>query len=284
LRDLETPSAQEVVVYKQPAVGISAKLAAARNTSNEIARNPWVARRGGMQLRISSQEAEELKQAGARELPRGRQVVASWIWMVLNPQLDHCEYELELLGRTLTFRHHDRAFERLQPLRNALIGAGRATYDDMLGEIEAYDSAVRSHDEALANLVAAARAVYDELARQQAFASVVATCSIREGPRESPVSTEQLVIWQRTLAAHVVNDPPNLDETYGAVAAMWNACSAELKDAVPPSLAKALRESRTQFADAVATTSRVLVSLRKEWSRTLDIPVAPGAMIEAPAD
>src|SRR5687767_3759810 len=122
LGDLHAQSAREVVIWKARAVGVSADLEAARTMAENIARAPWRATCGPKTMQITRDEYDLLAAAGAR--PYGPRVVAGWIYAVLSPQIVHCEDEYELLASTLTFRPHRRQFERLKPLRRALLPEG----------------------------------------------------------------------------------------------------------------------------------------------------------------
>src|ERR671934_54802 len=108
----------------------------------------------------------------ARQPTLPRNVVASWMWGVFAPQIEHCNYELQVLERTLTFRANTRIFERLAPLRSALLPEGQHIFDDMRGELPEYDRLVTMHDGALAELLRRAQALYDALVASDEFRRV----------------------------------------------------------------------------------------------------------------
>jgi len=239
-------------------------------------------------MAISAEEASVLRQAGARDLPTSRHVIESWLWDVVNPQIDHCEDELKLLEKTLTFRQHDRNFERLRPLREALVRGGRDVFDDIRGEIREYDRVVDTHDEALGAVLQVARRVFDQLIVDPGFAKLVAESLGRlkkARTRGLPESKEHIIKWRRQLAAHVVNGiDVQIDREVSDFAPVWNECSDALKAAVPGQEADALMRERNKFVAAAAETLFGLRALRKEWSRLLNIPVAPDVGIEASSD
>ncbi len=217
----------------------------------------------------------------------GPRIVASRIYAVLNPQIDHCEYEADLLGRSLTFRHFNRDFEHLKPLRWPLLPEGRVVYDDLRGEESDYDEAVDRHDHSLDELRSRAIDLYEALVEEGGDFSLTVERVVAEMRTEGchglPEGHRE---WLGNLAAHVVNDlRGDLPPEY-LTAAVWNRAHVALKSSAPPEFVRRLDEARRAFAGVAEITRQQLVAIRRKWSRQYDIPVAPvpGVSIEASAD
>ena len=206
----------------------------------------------------------------------GPRVVASWIWEVLNPQIAQCEYESEILERTLTFRAYNEAFERLTPLGQALLPEGRVIFEDIRGDVPEYDALMAGHDQALGELLHCARTLYQALLTSADFRLTIN----RINP--TPEDADEAL---RYLASYVVNDLGELNRADSTFAAVWNGLRATLVvEAKSTGLVAPLAESRGRFAKVVVDTRGALAALRKQWSRKYDIPAAYVAgILETPA-
>lgn len=208
--------------------------------------------------------------------------------MVLTPQIEHCEYELGILPTSLTFRAHNRMFERLLPLRDALTPDGRHVMEDMLGEIPQYDAVAAAHDQALAALAQAANALYSSLVKSAEFVRAfdeVAEEVRRTNERDVP-SADVKSQWVGYIAADVVNDlPPDLNSMTSEWA-IWNRGVGRFKALAPRHIVADLAHQKSQFTTVIEDAKASLFALRKRFSRQYDVPVAPipGAGIEGPLD
>lgn len=209
----------------------------------------------------------------------GREVIASWIWEVVNPQIAQCDYASSLLERTLTFRPHEEGFERLQPLGDVLSPEGRVIFEDIEGDIPEYDDAIARHDEALERLRDRALALYRALIDSDAFRAAVD----RANPAPLDRDAEEVT---RYFASYVVNQIGDMTRVDSIFADAWNAARDELGAiAATTTLVAPLSEQRAEFSRVVLDTRARLAALRKQWSRKYDIPAAPvRRILETPAD
>jgi hypothetical protein len=204
-------------------------------------------------------------------------VAESWIWYVFNPQIEHCTDELEILPRDLTFRSGSRKFERLLSMREALLPAGRAVFDDMKGELPEYDVLVDRHDGALKALHATADMLYVELVHSEAFRNEVdrLLAEWRGRSRTLPDSLANDPVFVRYEAERVVNGlGPELDARY-IDHEFWNAECERLKSFAPPELVSQRNSQQAEFAESVKAAREGIIGLRKRISRSRDIPVVP---------
>lgn len=241
-----------------------------------------------MSRRVRSARRAEVRYTRITMDP-GPRIVASWLWAVVNPQIEHCGYERDLLATTLTFRAHNQAFERLKPLRQALLPEGRQIFDDLRGEIPEYDKAVGRHDQTLNELHRRAAKLFDVLVSGPDLERSLAQ-RLREpanaGVLEQSVdTTEEIAEVTRYIAAYIVNDLNELPQDY-SLSRLWNSSLRELKKMAPTDLARALHDEREEFKHVLDETETCLATLRKGWSRKYDIPVAyvPGIRFEASPD
>jgi hypothetical protein len=206
-----------------------------------------------------------------------KRVAESWIWYVFNPQIEHCTDELDTLARDLTFRSGSRRFERLLTMREALAPAGRAVFDDMQGELSPYDALVDRHDDALRALQATADALYAALLRDEPFRNELdRLLAERKGrSRHLPESVGADPAILGYIAERIVNGlGPDLDPRY-VDHELWNAECDRLKTFAPAELVAERDRQRADFAESVEAARQGIVRLRKEISRSLDIPVVP---------
>jgi hypothetical protein len=213
----------------------------------------------------------------------GRHIIASWIWEVLNPEIEYLDFEAELLPRSLTFREHMRDFERLKPLREgALMPDGRLVFDDMKGEQPDHDQAVESHDAALRSLREAAVHFFDALLAHQpfreAFAQIVADLQ-RRGVTQTPGSSDH-ERWLRVAAANVVNQLAGDLDSHFEDHRLWNEGHSQLKSAAPPQPLEELSQSRANFSAAIRSSREKLAQLRRSLSRANDVPVVQSGSLE----
>jgi len=208
----------------------------------------------------------------------GRRVVASWLWYVVNPQIEHCAYEDELLSRTLTFRQHDGKFERLKPLRQALSPDGRQIFDDICEDLPDYKAIVKDHDDGLAALQQRAVELFNFCLANDTFQAAFNASATAIG------EADRRILKQR-IAEHVVNGIHELGSEYDT-ADLWNHNRDRFIAAVEPQWRVFRYDVVEPFKHAVRATIGRLRSQRKEWSRKFDIPVAPtpGLTLEALAD
>jgi len=222
--------------------------------------------------------------SAARRKPRN--VVGSWIWVVLTPQIEHCRYELAILEKSLTFRSHSRRFERLLPLREALTADGAQVFDDFVGEIPKYDAATAAHDGALLALLDRAEKVYSALVADPKFAQVFDQIAgeVRKINERAVPTAEDKASWLRWVAGDVVNDlAPDLT-SQSSDWLIWNQGASLFKAIAHRTLLADLASKRSHFKDVVQKTSEDLSTIRKRLSRQYDIPVVPisGAGVEGP--
>ena len=213
--------------------------------------------------------------------PLKRRIVASWIWLVFNPQIEHCEAELVLLAQTLTFRARNKRFERLKPLSEALLPDGQTVFDDMRGDVPEYDAIVAKHDGALADLLEAAAKLFVTLNRHQPFREQIAAARSEfvkaAGPGKADalhgVQQSELVAWEIENVINGLDGDLPLGSRIDAE--LWNGEHDRLKGLAAGAELTNLSESRARFFRATTATRDDLKSLRKKLSRDLDIPVAP---------
>lgn len=211
--------------------------------------------------------------------PSNRRIVESWIWLVFNPQVEHCDWELSVLQRGLTFRALTKGFEQLKPLREALMPDGKLVFDDMTGDVPQYDALVAAHDDALADLLKAARTLFLTLNANLPFRASVedardewlAAAGTAPAPLRS-VELSHLIAWQ---IENVINQIPGDLNASRVDASLWNAEHQSLTGLAAGDDFNTLKERRQRFEAAVRTVKDQLKVLRKEYSRSLDIPVAP---------
>jgi len=215
-------------------------------------------------------------------------VVRSWIWEVFTPQLDHLRYELEVLGKTLSFQPHSGTFERLLPLRDALQRDEQHVFNDLRGDLPEYDRLVDRHDTALDSLRTRADALFVALTKSDAFRACFhsALSELRAEGSEHLPSPQDETTWLAYIAADVVNDlPPDLPARYSDFE-LWNRAADRFKNAAPSSLRQQLSAERNRFGATAREAHQELFALRKGLSRKYDVPVAPilGRAVESALD
>jgi len=206
-----------------------------------------------------------------------KSVAESWVWYVFNPQIEHCAQEHEILPRTLTFRYGTRKFERLLSMRDALLPAGRAVFDDMRGELQDYDELVDRHDGSLKSLHAVAGMLYQWLLDSAEFRSeideLLAQWKGRSRLLPQSVDGDPMIVAYE--AERVVNDlGPNVEPNY-IDHELWNSAHERLKSHAPAELISERDRMKRVLSEAVDGARHGLIQLRRQISRTLDIPVVP---------
>ena len=228
-----------------------------------------------------------------------RRIVESWLWMVFNPQIEHCEAELGVADFSLTFHARTKKFDRLKPLAEALFPDGRLVFDDLTGDLPDYDALVTLHDGALASLLGAARTLFAVLNREPAFRELVEATRSAVLNRPADPSAElipdfglkeslraallaEVVAWQIENVVNGIGDALPPQPLNGA---LWSAAHRQLEQAaatIHPAETAGLQSARADFACAVTASRDGLKKLRKQLSRQYGVPVAPtiGAYVE----
>lgn len=177
----------------------------------------------------------------------------------------------------MTFEPYSRTFERLLPLREALLRDEQHVFDDLVGDLAEYDDLVTKHDSGLVSLRERAVRLYLALVEAPAFREcfgAVMEQLRQEDSRDLPEASEEQT-WLGYVAAEVVNDLPADLTSRWSHWRVWNAGAARFKAVAPAEARSALSEERARFAGTAKAVLDGLFRLRKALSRKYDIPVAP---------
>lgn len=206
--------------------------------------------------------------------------VAAWIYVVLNPIIEHLQRESELLDRgNLTWRFSSGRCEFIRIVQEYVDSTQWPNYYDFLAEHSVFVKAFRQHDEHLEKLNLSAAQTFDWLLSLHEFSATVQRLAnqfndqpmSRTFPGASLGSQNDL---EKYCAEYLIDNLRELPSHY-SLAGFWNSSNTPLLGFRNLPRFKLLEKATEQLQLSSRKVKQAVESRRLSLSREFDVPAAP---------
>lgn len=159
--------------------------------------------------------------------PNHSERVKAWIYAVINPWTEACEFENAFLTRRCaSFRWRKNRLEHIRDVKSHLLSGAALILEDL----ERFNHDARflrvEHDAFVPKILGASNALMDLLRVAPDVDASIRACTDMNPEAARAISTDPAVV-KSTLLEDVVNNEQELSDQYSD-SALWNKCREEL--------------------------------------------------------